>query len=332
MKVCVFGAGAVGSHIAARMAAAKTAEVAVITRGPHLDAIRRNGILLKSGKDEIRGKPATATDDASTLPRQDVVIVSLKAHALGAAARDIERLLAPDGCALFMLNGLTWWWNAGRQESKGALPLLDPHGELWQRLRSRTLGCVVYSPNEVSAPGVVVHTGGNRFAIGEPSDEKTPRVQAVIDLFKRSGMAADIPIDLRAELWKKLTGNAPGNSLSALTRLGHYEMSQDPDVKPLWIAIMREALETAAALGWDLRKDIDPEKMAVRAQPGAMGTPSMLQDVERGRPLEVEAHLGQIQAFARESGVATPTIDVVLPLLRGLDRSLRSAAEAPRLT
>src|SRR5438128_7971786 len=110
MKVCVFGAGAVGSHIAARMAAANTAEVSVITRGPQLDAIRRNGILLKSGKEEIRGKPATATDDASTLPKQDLVIVSLKAHTLPAAAGEIERLLAPEGCAVFMLNGLTWWW------------------------------------------------------------------------------------------------------------------------------------------------------------------------------------------------------------------------------
>lgn len=325
MKVCIFGAGAVGSHIAARLSAAKKADVSVVGRGPHLEAIRRDGILLKSNNEEVRAKPAVATDKASTLPKQDVVIVTLKGHAIPALAAEIEALLAPEGCAVFALNGLTWWWNAGKPGGKGALPLLDPQGELWNRLRSRTLGCVIFSPNEIMSPGVVEHSGHNRYVIGEPSDEKTARLQAVIDLLNVPGMTAEVPADLRRELWRKLMGNAPANSLSALTRLGHYEMSQDPDVKPLWIAIMRETLETAAALGWDLRKEMDPEKLAVRAQPGSMGTPSMLQDVQRGRPVEVEAHLGQIQAFARENRVPTPTIDVVLPLLRGLDRSLRVA-------
>jgi 2-dehydropantoate 2-reductase len=119
--------------------------------------------------------------------------------------------------------------------------------------------------------------------------------------------------------------NASGNTLAALTRLGHYEMATDPGVKQLGIRIMRESLDVAAALGWDLRKEIDVEKIASRASPGPSSPPSMLQDVLRGRPLEVEAHLGQTQAFAREKGVQTPTIDVVLPLLRGLDKTLRRA-------
>jgi 2-dehydropantoate 2-reductase len=123
-------------------------------------------------------------------------------------------------------------------------------------------------------------------------------------------------------------GNAAGNTLSALSRLGHYEMASDPGVKGVAMEIMRESLNVAAATGWDLRKEIDVEKVASRATPGPASTPSMLQDVLLGRPVEVEAHLGQTQAFGREAGVATPTIDIILPLLRGLDRTLRAL---PRL-
>ena len=324
MEVCVLGAGAVGGHIAARLANAGHAEVSVIARGAQLDAIRRNGITLRSGKEEIVGKPAVATDDPSSLPKQDLVIVTVKAHALPALAGTIEKLLAPNGVALFPLNGLTWWWNVGKPGAKGAVPLLDPQGELWTRLREHTLGCVVYSPNEVVSPGVIVHIGGNRYVIGEPSDEKTARTQAVVDLFNKSGLPAEVPVAIRGEIWRKLMNNAPGNSISALTRRGHYEMASDAGLRGVSVAIMRESLEVAAAMGCDLRKEIDPEKNASRATPGPASTPSMLQDVLLNRPVEVESHLGQTQAFAREAGVKTPTIDVVLPLLRALDNSIRA--------
>lgn len=323
MKVCVFGAGAIGSHLAARLAAAGHAEVSVVARGAQLEAIRKNGILLKSGGEEIRGKPTAATDDPAALPKQDVVIVTLKAHALPGLAARIDELLAPQGCAVFMLNGLTWWWREGRQGEEGALPLLDPEGALWTRLRERTLGCVIYSPNEVVSPGVVLHIGANRYVMGEPSDRKTPRVQAVVDLFNESGMTAEISPDIRAEVWRKLMNNASGNTLAALTRLGHYEIASDPDVKRIGIEIMRETLNVAAAMGWDLRNEVDVEKIASRATAGPSSPPSMLQDVLLGRPLEVEAHIGQTQAFAREKGVPVPTIDIILPLLRGLDRTIR---------
>lgn len=326
MKVCVFGAGAIGGHIAARMAATRAAEVSVIARGAQLEAIRKNGLTLKSGNEEVRGKPSLATDDPKSVSKQDLVIVTLKAHAIPAVAASVEQMLAPQGSVLFPLNGLVWWWNQGLPGNKGALPLLDPQGELWNRLRERALGCVVFSPNEVVSPGVIVHIGGNKFVIGEPGNQKTPRVQAVVDLFNKSGLPAEIPADLRAEVFRKLMNNASGNTLAALTRLGHFEIASDPDVKRLGMEIMRESLNVAAALGWDLRKEVDVEKIASRATPGPSSPPSMLQDVLLGRPLEVEAHLGQTQAFAREAGVPTPTIDIVLPLLRRLDRTLRAAA------
>lgn len=325
MKVCVFGAGAIGGHLLARLAAANKAEISVVARGAQLDAIRGGGMLLKSGGEEIRGTPQAATDDPASLPKQDVVLVTLKAHAIPALAPAIEALLAPQGCAVFMLNGLTWWWRQG-QSGGAPLPLLDPEGALWERLRDKTLGCVLYSPNEAVSPGVVVHIGANRWVLGEPAGNRTPRLEAVADLFNQSGLTAEISSDLRGEIWRKLMNNAPGNSLAALTRLGHYELASDPGIKQLMKGIMRETLEVAAALGWDMRKEIDVEKHAGRAQPGPSSPPSMLQDVLRGRSVEVEAHLGQTQAFGRETGVSTPTIDVVLPLLRGLDRSLSAAA------
>ena len=328
MKVCIFGAGAVGGHIAARMSAANVAEVSVVARGRQLDAIRMNGLLLKTGGAEIRGRPANATDDPASLTQQDVVIVTLKAHAVPAASATVERMLAPGGCAVFPLNGLTWWWPYGRAAAQEPLPLLDPDGALWTRLRERALGCVIYSPNEVVSPGVVAHIGANRWVIGEPGGEKTSRLQSVVDLFNESGLTAEIPADLRAEVWRKLMNNVSGNTLAALTRLGHYAVATDPDLKRLGMELMRETLNVAAALGWDLRKEIDVEKIASRATPGPSSPPSMLQDVLLGRPLEVEAHLGQTQAFARELGVPVPTIDVVLPLVRGLDRSLRTAKSA----
>lgn len=324
MKVCIFGAGAIGGHIAARMAAAKSAELSVVARGAQLDAIRRNGVTLESGDKEYCGKPSVATDDPATLPKQDLVIVTLKAHAIPAVAATIEKLLAADGVVLFPLNGIQWWWNHGRPGNKGALPLLDPQGELWSRLRERTLGCVIYSPNEVVSPGVIVHIGGNRWVIGEPSDRKTPRVQAVVDLFREAGLPAEISSDIRGEIFRKLTGNAAGNTISALTRRGHYEMASDPHLRVLSIGIMRETLSVAAALGWDLRGELDPEKIASRASPGPASTPSMLQDVQLGRPLEVECHIGQTQAFGREVNVPTPVIDIVLPLVRALDASIRA--------
>ena len=325
MKVCVFGAGAVGSHVGARLAAAHLADVSVVARGANLSAIRERGLTLKSGGQEIHGRPKTATDDPASLPQQDVVLVTLKAHALPAMAATLDRLTGPQGTLVFMLNGIPWWWPHGRPGTQGPLRLLDSDGDLWNRLRERTLGCVIYSPNELEAPGAVIHHGGNRWVMGEPGGAKSGRLQAVVDLFSKSGLPAEASPDIRGEIWRKLMSNASGNSLAALTRLGHYEIASDPGLKRLGMSLMRETLEVAAALGWDLRKEIDVEKVAGRATPGPGPKPSMLQDVLRGRPLEVEAHLGQTQAFARERGVATPAIDVVLPLLRGLDRSLRTA-------
>jgi 2-dehydropantoate 2-reductase len=325
MKVCVFGAGAVGGHVAARLSAAHADEVSVVARGARLQAIRERGLTLRSGGEEIRARPASATDEPSKLPPQDLVVVTLKAPSLPVAAESLARLLAPEGCAVFLINGIPWWWRHGLPGASGTLPLLDPEGKLWKRLGpERALGCVVYSPNEMEEPGIIVHIGGNRFVMGEPDGSSSGRLNAAVELFNRGGVVAEATADVRREIWRKLVSNASNNPLSALTGLMLGELGADEELRGLMADIMRETLAVSAALGWDLRSELDPEKIAMRPGRKPDIRSSMSQDVLLKRPLEVEAQLGQIQAFAREAGVAVPAIDVILPLLRGLDRSLRS--------
>lgn len=322
MKVCIFGAGAIGGHVAVRLLAAKADEVSVVARGAMLKAMRERGLTLHSSGREIKVRPETATDDPSTLPPQDLVIVTVKAHALPAAAAAVARLIAPQGCAVFLLNGIPWWWRHGNPGANSALPLVDPDGALWTLVRpERALGCVVSGPTDLPEPGVIVHTGAFRLTLGEPDSSASPRLKAASEMFKRGGIDNEMSNDLRRDVWLKLVNNASGNTIQALTRVDLKGLGTDPGLCELSIKVMRETLAVAASQGWDLRPEIDVEAAARRGKAGQRT--SMLQDALKGRPMEVEALLGQIQAFARETGVAVPSIDVILPLLRGLDRSFR---------
>ena len=331
MKVCIYGAGAVGGNIAVNMAAADAAEVSVVARGPHLAAIRERGLTLRSGGKDTTVK-IPATDDPRTLPKQDLIIVGLKAQSLPAAANSLAGLLAPEGCVLFLANGLHWWWRHGleapssaRPGAKQHLPLLDPEGALWNHLGPGcALGGSVYSGNEISEPGVVVHTYLNDWGLGEPTarpgDAPTPRLQRVVDLFLASGLKARVAPDIRRELWNKLIRVGSQSAVAALTRLNNLQLGEDADLAALRRRYINEALAVALAQGCDLRGTFNIDELVGPAPPHR---PSMLQDVLARRPIEVEAQVGQLQAFAHELGVATPVIDIILPLLRGLDRSLR---------
>lgn len=323
MKVCIFGAGAIGGHIATRLIAAAQDEISIIARGPALQAMRTRGLTLRSGGAELHAQPAVATDSPSDLPPQDVVLVTLKAtSALPAAATAIARLIAPGGCAVFMVNGIPWWWRHGMTAGAATLDLLDPQGALWQSVKpERAVGCVVYAPTEAVEPGVLVHVGNNYLVLGEPDGGASSRLDEIVAMFGRGGVDARPSPDLRREIWRKLTQNASGNTVAALTRLDLGALGKDPGLCGISIGIMNEVLAVAAAMGWDLRGELDVGAAARRGQPGQR--PSMLQDALAARSMEVEALLGQVQVFARENGVAVPTIDVILPLLRGLDRALQ---------
>jgi 2-dehydropantoate 2-reductase len=292
MKVCVFGAGAVGGHVAVRLSAAQADEVSVVARGTRLQAIRERGLTLHSAGAVIKAKPAIATDDPSQLPPQDLIVVTLKAPTLPDAAESLARLLAPEGCAVFLINGIPWWWPHGLPGASGPLPLLDPEGKLWTRLGpEKALGCVVYSANEMEAPGVIVHMGGNRFPMGEPDGSLSARLNAAVELFNRGGLVAEAAADVRREIWRKLVSNASGNPLTALTGLRLGELGADAELRRMMADIMRETLAVAAALGWDLRSELDVEKIAIRPGRKPDIRSSMSQDVLLKRPLEVEAQV-----------------------------------------
>ena len=323
MRVCVFGAGAVGGYLAARLTHAGSHEIAVIARGENLRAIQSNGLKLISPQEEFIVHPHAVTDRAQDLPPQDVVIVTLKAHSQPSAAKDIASLLAPRGTAVFANNGIPWWWGAA------PLPLLDPDAALWTNVRpERAIGCVVYSANEVVQPGVVRHTANNLWLLGEPTAVRSQRLLAIERLMGDAQLNAQAVTDIRDRIWAKLLRNAPLNSLCALTRLGVDELAHDPRLQAMCNAVIDEIAAIAAAGGTDLSAAIDDAKAVLQLggaiDGGKAGNirPSMLQDVLNGRTLEVEAILGQVQAFAHASGTPCPVLDTLVPLVRGLDRSL----------
>lgn len=336
MKVCIFGAGAIGGHVAARLALAGQAEVSLVARGAHLAAIRSQGLTLRNNEGEQwHARIASATDDPASLPPQDIVLVALKSCALPPSAAAIAGLLAEDGVAVFLNNGIPWWWNHDRPDSQRQeapdsgrstfLPLLDPDGALWRQVRpERTLGGVVYSPNEIESPGVVVHRSKarNQFIFGTPrqaSALQRRRLDEVAALFTASGLDGRASADLYEDIWHKLLVNVAGNPVSALTRLGTVERGSDPALRQLSFTLATEIAAIARAMGWAVPDTLIEEAVAVgKAQ---SMRPSMLQDVLLARPMEVEALLGQPQAFAQQHGLATPGIDIILALMRGLDRA-----------
>ena len=325
MKVCVFGAGALGGHLAAQLIAAKNCELSLVARGAHLAAIRERGITLKVGGREVGGKAAAATDNPATLPPQDIVFVALKAQTLPAAAAAIGKLIKPDGCAVFLVNGIPWWFNHALPGNKGTLPLLDPDGALWREVRpERSVGSVAYSPNEVIAPGVIVNSNQNRWVFGEPDLSSSARLKTVVDLVRATGIDTEPSPDIRRELFRKLANNASNNTLCSLTRLDSAGVAGNDGLVKISMGIISETLAVAAKLGCDMRAEINVEQVATRARGKPGAKPSTLQDVLAGKSLEIDALLGQTHAFAREHGIATPVIDVCLPLLRGLDAGLRA--------
>ena len=323
MKVCIYGAGAVGGHLAARLAAAGHHEISVIARGPQLEAIKQRGLTVSRGDEVHSGHPDHATDDPSSLAPQDVVIVSLKAQALPVAAASIEALLAPDGVAVFATNGIPWWWHKGLDVPQTPLLPLDPNGELWSRLKDRSLGCVIYSPNEVIEPGVIRSALKDRWMLGEPEGVESERLNRVAEVFQSAGIRGLATNDLRYEIWYKLLINCGLNPVAALTRLPTPLMNKNPYIIALRKAVMLEVTDIAYACGTDLRGKIDLDELCTPTKRSGSNRASMLQDVLAGRSLEHEAILGIAVGLAQEHGVSAPRCELMLGLMRGLSESMQ---------
>jgi len=319
MKICIYGAGAIGGYLGAQLALAGE-DVTLIARGPHLEAMQRNGIrLLIDGEERVAHPRCTA--DPSEAGEQDYVIVTLKAHSAPRVVEAMQPLLGPDSAVVSAVNGVPWWyfykldgpWENTRVES------VDPGGTQWEGIGpERAIGCVVYPATEVVEPGVIRHLDGNRFTLGEPSGEKTERVLALSKALIAAGFRAPVR-RIRDELWVKLWGNLSFNPISALTLETLDVVATDPGTRAVSKAMMLEAQEIGLKLG--VRFPVDVEKRIDGAAAVGAHRTSMLQDLERGRAMEIDALVTAVQEMGQLVGVPTPTIDVVLALVQQRGRA-----------
>ena len=321
MRLGIFGAGAIGGHLAVRLALAGH-EVTCIARGAHLAAMQKNGLKLRSDGEEYVAHCA-CTDDPAEAGPQDYVIVALKAHQAYAAAEAMRPLLGPETPVITAMNGVPWWYFyklSGLFEAH-RLQSVDPGGRQWQAIGpERAIGCVVYAAGEIAEPGVVVHTYGKAFILGEPDRTLSARCQRLSAALEGAGLRASVSETIRDDIWMKLWGNLCFNPISALTGATLDVVATDPATRPLARHMMIEAQAIGAALGVQFRLDVD-RRMDGAAGVGAHKT-SMLQDLERGRPLEIDALLTAVQEMGRLVAVETPYIDAVLGLIQQRGRTL----------
>jgi 2-dehydropantoate 2-reductase len=320
MKIAIFGAGAVGGHVAARLGAGAEAagiEVSAVARGAQLAAILQRGITLWIGAERYSAR-IRATDRPASLGIQDVVFVALKSSVLPAAAPGIAPLIGPDTSVVFAMNGIPWWYLYHCPENgvpRPDLSLLDPGGVLERTVGlERVIGCMINSANEVVEPGVIRNSPGtlNKFTLGEPGGTISRRLQAISAAFERTGVAAPISTAIRVEIWDKLLRNLSTAPICALTGEPIGVIGRHDELFALARALMAEGLATARAHG--IAPDVTVER-AYGKRPSSPHKSSMLQDFERGRPPEIDGILTAVQAFARAAGVATPHLDTVTALI-----------------
>jgi len=315
VRIAIFGAGAIGGYLGVKLAQAGV-DVSFIARGPHLEAMRANGVTLIS-----EGKSATVrlrcTSDPADLEPQDYVIVTLKAHSMTAAAPQIAKLLAPETSLVVGVNGIPYWYFYGldgRWRDR-IVESVDPGGVIWRTLPpARVIGCVVYPAAEVVAPGVIEHTYGNRFTLGEPDGSKRERINLLAKQMIAAGLKAPVRAQIRDELWVKLWGNLCLNPLSALTTSTLDRLAGEPDLREVSRTMMREAQAVAEALGVKFGVDLE-QRIDGALEVGAHKT-SMLQDLERGRPIEIDALLGAVVELGTMTDHPMPMCRAILALTR----------------
>lgn len=324
-NICVYGAGALGGAIAAKLAKAEggQTQISVVARGAHLDAIRAGGISLwEADADRPIIAPVTATADAGELPPQDLVITGLKGHQLAAAVPGIAKLLHSGTRVVMILNGVPWWYFHRDRQSGHAehqMQELDPNGDLWRLIGpERIIGCVAYQGAEVIAPGEVKLSNNGHFILGEPSGETTADIEAIAALLQQAGVNISISSRIRDDIWSKLMGNAAFNPISALTRGLMSDIMDDPALAAMVGQVMGEVKAVAEALGSQIAMSIE-ERLERSRQIGPVRT-SMLQDLLAGKALEITPLVGVVVALGRLTSVPTPVSATILALVTQLDR------------
>jgi 2-dehydropantoate 2-reductase len=320
VRICIYGAGAIGGYLAAGLSTVGEVELSLVARGAHLEKIQQDGLkLLIDGQEKIHR--ASATDDPATLGPQDYVIIGLKAHQAWETAVQTRPLLDPHTAAVCQ-NGVPWWYGYGLTGFDGLrLRSVDPGDRQWKEIGpERAIGGVVYPATDMPAPGVARHIYGNTFPLGEPDGTISERCRALARVFEQAGFDAPVLRDIRSELWLKLWGALCFNPISVLTRALLDVVATEPALRALSEQMMSKVKDIAVRFGVAFRIKIEG-RINGAARVGAHRT-SMLQDLESGRPLEIDALLTAVQEMGRLVGVKRPYIDTVLGLVQQLGRSL----------
>lgn len=329
MKICIVGAGAIGGYLGVKLALAGE-QVTLIARGANLEAMQRHGLklIMDDGTEQVATN-ALATADMREAGPQDVVILALKAHSVPALAPSMRALFGPDTMVVTAQNGIPWWYfrKLGGEYENYQIESVDPGGVVEQNIEvDRVIGCVVYPAAELAAPGVVRHIEGERFSLGELDGAKSERIRLLAQTLNKAGFKAPIRSNIRTEMWVKLWGNLAFNPISALTRATLEDMCRYPLTRQLAREMMTEALNIATKLGIEFGISLEQRIEGVE-KVGAHKT-SMLQDIEAGRPTEIDAIVGAVAELGRLTGVATPNIDAIYASVKLLEKTLLAGKQS----
>jgi 2-dehydropantoate 2-reductase len=319
MRFAVVGAGAIGAFVGA-MLAKSGEDVTLIARGAHLRAMQERGVRVIGSLGEFDAHPV-ATDDPASVGAVDVVLLTLKAHSLTEMAPRLTPLLGPETCVVSAQNGIPWWYfyRHGGEWEGTQLETVDPGGVIGRHLNpARVIGCVVYPSTIIAEPGVIEHIEGTRFTIGEPDGSKSERCRRIADAFIKAGLRCPIRAEIRHDMWVKLMGNVAFNPISALTRATLVEITQCPETRALAAEIMTEVDAVAKKLGIDIGVSVE-QRIEGAEKVGAHKT-SMLQDLEAGRPLELEAIVGAVVELGAKLGLSLPCSQAVYACVKLLSQ------------
>ena len=324
MKICVVGAGAIGGYMAVRLAQAGH-QVSVIARGPHLAAIRARGLRLVESERELVAGDLEATDRIPDLGPHDLVLLALKAHQIAAVVDDLPALFGAGTAMVTLQNGIPWWYfqKLGGEYAGRVVETVDPGGVLFHAVDpDRIIGCIAYPAAVVAEPGVIQHVEGNRFPLGELDGSLSDRVRSVSELFAGAGFKSRVLEDIRSEIWLKLWGNLTFNPISALTHATLVDICRFPGTRALAAAMMTEAQAVGERLGAGFRVPL--ERRIAGAESVGKHKTSMLQDVEVGKPLEVDGMLGVVVELAEMTGVEVPTLRAIHACVSLLNETMQS--------
>ena len=323
MKVCVVGAGAIGGYMGVRIAQ-QGHEVSLIARGPHLAAIKEKGLTLRQGGEETCVRDVFATSDMTECGHQDVVLLALKAHQIVPVVDDLKTLIGPDTVMVALQNGIPWWYfqgNGGEYENR-TVETVDPGGLLANSIDPKCIiGCIAYPAATIAEPGVIQHVEGDRFPVGELDNSESDRLNMVSELFNEAGFKSRVLTDIRSEIWLKLWGNLTFNPISALSHSTLVDICQYPKTRELATTMMTEAQQIAERLGASFRVTI--ERRIDGAESVGKHKTSMLQDVEAGKPLEIDGMLGVVIELGEMTGVDTPALKALYACVSLLNKKIQ---------